>query len=304
MVQTHVQSINSIEIHQLNLKILTELDPVEARALLSKADSNTNDPELLSAYIQLGDELRWNPGKYDSFENVCSALYFRSQPLQEGFYNVTDMYCALFNTPTQYYRYRDGETHLSLEKIQSLCQPLKPAAVARLWENMFLSLDPEIATPGRSAEPELGVFNTLKNSFKPVEWTNLVADLTAVESHWVKGCDSEDDVRTLPEFCHGHLYMTIKYYQKRNRLSLFDLHEIVSVHRNTWSHWKKAWMDCEEHGFEKIPTNRLSRCQMIELAKAFKLSVGQAHEFLMMAGYRFTEADEDVSDFLMKNVPA
>ena len=301
--------MGSVALHQLCLGILTRVDPmalldrigdmrIRAQSAGVVAPDDALD-ERLMVYIALSDELRARPDKYATLKSVCRAVYSRQTRKKD--FNDTEMMEGLFDWSKRYYRFAKGESLLKPEEIRDICAGFRSAVVARVWENQFFALYDDIATPGRSAAPEAALLDRLLGALTMGEWEAIEGALPPLQRELIGISASRVRLPALPAECRGHLYMAIRHYRMLRNMPMEEVYASAYTVKNTWGNWKSDWEACERAGFASVPKARLSRRGLINLALRLRLSVWQAQELLLMAGYRFTGDDLDAIEALRQN---
>lgn len=289
----------------------------EIQAALERLETDRAALELLQAYIRFSIEMAGNPRKYDNFEAICSAVYCRLIVRSMDEFRVTVMYEALFNQSERYYRFGRRESHLSQDEIARLWQPnprrryaVEASGERRLWENMLLSWDGDTSMAGRDPTLERKMFAWLWRCLEPGDRENAAAKLTEPEKrrlteldeNWPDREEQAAEAGPAPDKPCG-LFEKIDRYRRKNGIKATSLYELFGSDEmgRTYLSWKKKWKECEANGFRTLPKTRLSRQNIIDISLFFHLTIPQACELMMMAGYAFNDGDEDILRQLGKN---
>lgn len=305
---------DALMVHSICLKILGSMELPRIDRLLdviSQQQEDKSSAKLLLVYMRFSIEQRKNPRKFDNFEAICSAIYRRLMKQKSEQYNFTVMYEALFGQTERYYRFARRKTHISLEEVGRLWEPGKnrPYSVPespqrRLWENVLLSWDENTSIAGRDSTQEREMLALLWKSIEADDRAMALKQLNDMERQ--KLMDIEQGIVCEPTSLDGPngLYDLIIYYRKTNKIKNACLFEILGIDSNggTFGNRKRAWMECEANGFQTVPNARLSKQNIIDLSLLFHLTIPQAYELMMKAGYIFTSGDEGILSQLSKNL--
>ncbi len=279
--------IDAVAAQQASIRILTALTPSENLVLLEKAARRCPDGDAVIRQLRhcasLGGELREDPDRYQSLENVCTAILKRSTARETV--RKSDYGGALGVTnKMQRRRLEKGEASLTPEQIRRICGLFRDASLGRFWENMLYALDPGISTAGREDGPENDCLRLLGSLLGPEQRRDIP------ELQWLELPAAASRFGDQPH----RLYPVINHLAGEASILIPDLAEQeIGVHMNTWYAWRRAWTEAEENGFAAVPQNRLKRVHMMILAVLFSMNYPEGIVFLALAGYRFVPGEPD-----------
>ena len=134
--------MNGVEAQHLTIRILSQLSADEIMSILGelrKKDISEAVEEQLRLCIGISRELREEPGRYDTLEQVCKSILLRSIKDGKSIILKKEYWKALgLNNAMHLNRIERGIACLRVENIEKICSMFVSEYRRRFWENQLL----------------------------------------------------------------------------------------------------------------------------------------------------------------------